>query len=130
MLRVGQDRATKIGYDPKLLNFVQGNAEILESIPDNSIDVYTIAFGIRNVTNIDKALSEAHRVLKRGGRFLCLEFSKVQNPMFREFYTQYSMNVIPLIGQVVTGDKDSYQYLVESIDKFHSQVFYFDLKKF
>jgi len=71
MLRVGQDRANNFGYNPKMLNFVQGNAEFLENIPDNSIDVYTIAFGIRNVTNIDVALKEAHRVLKKGGRFLC-----------------------------------------------------------
>jgi len=90
-------------------------------IEDNSIDLYTVAFGIRNVTNILAALKEANRVLKKGGRFMCLEFSKVQNPVLREVYRQYSFNVIPLIGQLVANDKDSYQYLVESIEKFHTQ---------
>lgn len=66
-------------------------------------------------------LKEAHRVLRKGGRFLCLEFSKVQNPMFREFYEKYSLNVIPIMGEIVAGDKDSYKYLVESIDKFMTQ---------
>jgi len=110
MLRVGQKRSADLGHDPKLLNFMQGNAEHLEHIADESIDVYTIAFGIRNVTRIDLALKEAHRVLRKGGRFLCLEFSKVQNPMFREFYEKYSMNVIPVMGEVVAGDKESYKY--------------------
>jgi 2-methoxy-6-polyprenyl-1,4-benzoquinol methylase len=100
---------------------MQGNAEDLKHIPDESIDVYTIAFGIRNCTRIDLVLKEAHRVLRKGGRFLCLEFSTVQNPMFREFYEKYSLNVIPVMGEIVAGDKDSYKYLVESINKFMTQ---------
>lgn len=88
---------------------------------DESVDLYTISFGIRNVTNIPKALKEAHRVLKKGGRFMCLEFSKVQNPLFREFYKFYSFNVIPQMGKIVANDYDSYKYLVESIEMFHSQ---------
>jgi len=100
---------------------VEGNAEDLSSIPDGSVDLYTISFGIRNVTNIPKALREAHRVLKKGGRFMCLEFSKVQNPLFREVYRQYSFNVIPVVGKVVANDYDSYKYLVESIEMFLTQ---------
>jgi 2-methoxy-6-polyprenyl-1,4-benzoquinol methylase len=106
---------------PTESRFIEGNAESLKDIPDNSIDLYTISFGIRNVTNIPQALREAHRVLKKGGRFMCLEFSKVENPIFREFYKQYSFNVIPLMGKVVAGDYDSYKYLVESIDVFLTQ---------
>lgn len=101
--------------------FIEGNAEDLKDIPDNSVDLYTVSFGIRNVTNIPKALREANRVLKKGGRFMCLEFSKVQNPLFREFYKQYSFNVIPLLGKVVANDYESYKYLVESIDVFLTQ---------
>ena len=100
---------------------MQGNAENLAGVPDNSVDLYTISFGIRNVTNIPQALKEAHRVLKKGGRFMCLEFSRVQNPMFREFYRQYSFNIIPVVGKIVAGDYDSYKYLVESIDVFLTQ---------
>lgn len=102
-------------------SFIEGNAEDLSSIPDGSVDLYTISFGIRNVTNIPKALREAHRVLKKGGRFMCLEFSKVQNPLFREIYKQYSFNVIPMVGKVVANDYDSYKYLVESIEMFLTQ---------
>lgn len=101
--------------------FIEGNAESLKDIPDNSVDLYTISFGIRNVTNIPQALREAHRVLKKGGRFMCLEFSKVENPLFREVYKQYSFNVIPLMGKIVANDYDSYKYLVESIDVFLTQ---------
>lgn len=100
---------------------MEGNAEDLSGLADESIDLYTISFGIRNVTNIPKALREAHRVLKKGGRFMCLEFSKVQNPFFREFYKWYSFNVIPTMGKVVANDYDSYKYLVESIEMFHTQ---------
>lgn len=121
MLKVGQQNAMTKGYSLDNLEFVEGNAEILKDIPDNSIDLYTISFGIRNVTNIPQALREAHRVLKKGGRFMCLEFSKVKNPIFREFYKQYSFNVIPMMGKVVAGDYDSYKYLVESIDVFLTQ---------
>ena len=99
---------------------MQGNAESLP-FPDKSFDVYTIAFGIRNVTHIDHALSEAFRVLKPGGRFMCLEFSKVELPVFDKVYDLFSFNVIPLMGKLTTGDRDSYQYLVESIRKFPPQ---------
>lgn len=119
MLRVGRDRAINRG---KLNNFdwVTGNAETLP-LEDNSIDVYTIAFGLRNVTRIDNALKEAHRVLKSGGRFYCLEFSHVENPALAALYDKFSFNIIPKMGQVIAKDKESYQYLVESIRKFPTQ---------
>jgi ubiquinone/menaquinone biosynthesis methyltransferase len=119
MLKVGADRARKLGYD-HAIEFVEGNAESL-SLPDNSVDLYTIAFGIRNVPRIELALSEAHRVLKKGGRFLCMEFSKVENPLFSQLYGFYNFNIIPLMGQAIAGDKESYQYLAESIEKFPDQ---------
>ena len=84
------------------------NAENLDGIEDNSFDLYTIAFGIRNVTDRAKALKEAHRVLRRGGRFLCLEFSEVQIPGFKEIYDTYSFHMIPLLGQFIANDRDSY----------------------
>ena len=102
------------------LDWVEGNAEKLP-FDDDVFDAYTIAFGIRNVTNISVALEEAHRVLRPGGRFLCLEFSRVENPMLRAAYTAYSFNVIPEIGNLVAGDRDSYKYLVESIARFPNQ---------
>eukprot|EP00943_MAST-04B_sp_MAST-4B-sp1_P003316 g3316.t1 len=121
MLRVGESRAIKRGYDvTNNLNFVEGNAEKLP-FDDNTFDAYTIAFGIRNVTNVDNALSEANRVLKPGGRFLCLEFSRVESDILRQLYDAYSFNVIPTVGEMVTKDRDSYQYLVESIRKFPDQ---------
>jgi demethylmenaquinone methyltransferase/2-methoxy-6-polyprenyl-1,4-benzoquinol methylase len=82
------------------------------------VDAYTIAFGLRNVTHIGAALAEARRVLKPGGRFLCLEFSPVQGPLLRRAYDFYSFAVLPLMGQVVAGDRDAYQYLAESIRRF------------
>lgn len=115
MLAVGADRAEKKGLSH--IDFMEGNAEELPFEP-NTFDAYTIAFGIRNVPQIDKALSEAYRVLKRGGRFLCLEFSTADVPGFDKFYEAYSFNVIPRMGEIITGDRDSYQYLVESIRKF------------
>ena len=99
------------------IRFVQGNAEAL-GLPDSHFDAYTIAFGIRNVPRIDKALAEAYRVLKRGGRFLCLEFSHVDVPLLDKVYEAYSFNVIPPMGRMVTGEAEPYQYLVESIRKF------------
>lgn len=116
MLDVGRARAAKRHFDAKL-EFVQANAEDLP-FPDNSFDAYTIAFGIRNVPRIDVALTEARRVLKRGGRFLCLEFSNVDVPFLDRLYEAYSFRAIPRIGQWVTGDADSYRYLVESIARF------------
>ncbi len=100
--------------------FVEGNAETLP-FPDNTFDCYTIAFGLRNVTHRDKALREAYRVLKPGGRFLCMEFSKVVIPGFAQFYDWYSLNLIPILGDMVAQDRASYQYLVESIRMFPDQ---------
>jgi demethylmenaquinone methyltransferase/2-methoxy-6-polyprenyl-1,4-benzoquinol methylase len=116
MLEVGRERIASLGRDGEI-DFVHGNAEELP-FPDRSFDVVTIAFGIRNVPRIDKALSEAHRVLRIGGRFLCLEFSAVDVPGLDRLYDLYSFNVIPAIGRAVTGDREAYQYLVESIRKF------------
>ena len=99
------------------MSFVEGNAEAL-AFPNSSFDAYTIAFGIRNVPRIDLALSEAYRVLKPGGRFLCLEFSTVDMPGLDRIYDLFSFKVIPPLGRAVTGDAESYQYLVESIRKF------------
>lgn len=119
MLSVGRDRAIDKGM-PDGFEWVTGNAESLP-LPDESVDVYTIAFGMRNVTRIDNALAEALRVLKPGGRFYCLEFSRVREPMLAKIYDAYSFHVIPKIGEIVAKDRGSYQYLVESIRKFPSQ---------
>lgn len=108
------------------IEFACGNAESLP-FPDNHFHLYTIAFGIRNVTYIDKALQEAHRVLKPGGRFLCLEFSKVQPEAFARIYDAYSFHVIPRLGGLLAGDRDSYQYLVESIRQFPKQDVFADM---
>ena len=116
MLRVGAERAKTWRY-PAQASFVEANAEELP-FADNSFDAYTIAFGIRNVPRIQKALNEAHRVLKRGGRILVLEFSQVDVPGFDAVYKVFSDRVIPPMGKVVTGDAQPYQYLVESIRKF------------
>jgi ubiquinone/menaquinone biosynthesis methyltransferase len=126
MLRVGERRArerygSQLLDETKALSFVQGNAEKLVNWEDNTFDLYTIAFGLRNVTNVDQALSEACRVLKPGGRFMCLEFSQVPNTVLRNIYDTYSFNVIPAMGEMVANDRASYQYLVESIRKFSNQ---------
>jgi ubiquinone/menaquinone biosynthesis methyltransferase len=110
------------------VSWMCGNAEAIP-FADNTWDAYTIAFGIRNVTHIDKALAEAFRVLKPGGRFMCLEFSQVQPEWMRKVYDTYSFNVIPRIGQMVTGDGDPYQYLVESIRQFPQQDVFADMIK-
>ena len=115
MLGVGMERATAKKVEG--LTWQVENAETL-SFADSSFDAYTIAFGIRNVTDIPKALREAHRVLKRGGRFYCLEFSTSEWPGFGELYDRYSDKVIPRIGKIVAKDEDSYRYLVESIRRF------------
>ena len=116
MLSVGRERARERGHD-FAVTFEQGNAEALP-YPDRHFDCVTIAFGIRNVPRIERALADAHRVLRIGGRFLCLEFSSVTVPGVDALYELYSFNVIPRIGQVITGDREAYQYLVESIRKF------------
>jgi demethylmenaquinone methyltransferase/2-methoxy-6-polyprenyl-1,4-benzoquinol methylase len=116
MLAVGRERATERGHDDAV-TFEQGNAEELP-YPDRSFDCVTIAFGIRNVPRIERALAEAYRVLRIGGRFLCLEFSSVDVPGIDSLYELYSFQVIPRIGEVVTGDREAYRYLVESIRKF------------
>ncbi len=115
MLAVGIERAQKreIGG----LSWSEQNAEKL-TFDDKCFDAYTIAFGIRNVTHIDKALEEAHRVLKRGGRFFCLEFSTTLWPGFAEVYDAYSHKLVPKIGKLLAKDEDSYRYLIESIRRF------------
>ena len=116
MLNVGRARAAARHLDDRV-SFAEGNAEAL-SFPDRTFDGYTIAFGIRNVPRIDLALGEAFRVLRPGGRFLCLEFSTVDVPGLDRLYELFSFKVIPPLGRAVTGDAESYQYLVESIRKF------------
>jgi demethylmenaquinone methyltransferase/2-methoxy-6-polyprenyl-1,4-benzoquinol methylase len=115
MLAVGRERAGS-RYDGRI-DFVEANAEALP-LGDKAFDGYTIAFGIRNVPRIETALKEAYRVLKRGGHFLCLEFSNVDMPGLDALYEAYSFNVIPAMGGLVTGDAESYRYLVESIRRF------------
>jgi demethylmenaquinone methyltransferase/2-methoxy-6-polyprenyl-1,4-benzoquinol methylase len=117
MLAEGVRRAKGEGA----FDWVAGDAEALP-FPDAQFDAYTIAFGIRNVTHIDKALSEARRVLKPGGRFLCLEFSQVQAPGLDFLYDKFSFNVLPALGQIVAGDGEAYRYLVESIRRFPPQA--------
>lgn len=119
MLSVGRDRAIDQGRLHGL-HWVCGNAETLP-LPDRSMDAYTIAFGLRNVTRMDQALAEARRVLKPGGRFLCLEFSHVVLPFLDRLYDLYSFHLLPALGGMVAGDRESYQYLVESIRRFPSQ---------
>jgi demethylmenaquinone methyltransferase/2-methoxy-6-polyprenyl-1,4-benzoquinol methylase len=116
MLAVGRARAAERGLDDAIA-FVEGNAEALP-LADRSYDAVTIAFGIRNVPRIEAALVEAYRVLRIGGRFLCLEFSTVDVPGLDAFYDFYSFNVIPALGRAVVGDAEAYRYLVESIRRF------------
>jgi demethylmenaquinone methyltransferase / 2-methoxy-6-polyprenyl-1,4-benzoquinol methylase len=119
MLTEGRARA-EAAQMPDALDWVVGDAMALP-FADNSFDVYTISFGIRNVTDIPAALREAYRVLRPGGRLMVLEFSQLPNPALQKAYDLYSFNVIPVMGQVVAGDRDSYQYLVESIRRFPDQ---------
>jgi demethylmenaquinone methyltransferase/2-methoxy-6-polyprenyl-1,4-benzoquinol methylase len=120
MLEVGRQRVAKAGLS-KQVDFVEGNAEALP-FADGEFDACTIALGIRNVPRIDRALAEARRVLKFGGRFLCLEFSEVDVPWLDRAYDLWSRHAIPRIGEAVTGDGDSYRYLVQSIAKFPNQA--------
>ena len=115
MLGGGIDRAQQRRLEG--LVWTEQNAETL-SFADRSFDAYTIAFGIRNVTHIDRALAEAYRVLKRGGRFFCLEFSTTTWPGFSDIYRGYSRDLVPRLGRIVANDADSYRYLIESIERF------------
>ena len=119
MLKVGVERARERHMEGLL--WAEENAEAL-TLPDLTFDAYTIAFGIRNVTHIDRALAEAHRVLRIGGRFFCLEFSTSNWPGFRELYDAYSHHVVPRIGKAVANDEASYRYLIESIRRFPSMA--------
>lgn len=119
MLSQGQARAD----DSNILHgldFLCADAENLP-LPDNRYHLYTIAFGIRNVTHINKVLEQAHHILRPGGRFMCLEFSHVENPLLSRAYDAYSFGIIPKLGKAIAGDADPYQYLVESIRKFPTQ---------
>lgn len=119
MIKYGRDRI----INKNLLDHFKFTVASGQDLPheDNTVDFYTIAFGIRNFTDIKIGLKEAKRVLKPGGKFICLEFSKVNNDILRKLYELYSFNIIPKIGKLVTKDQDSYQYLVESIKKFPKQ---------
>ncbi len=119
MVETGRNRAIDKGVLGTILWLV-GDAEDLP-LASMSADACTIAFGLRNVTHIERALAEARRVLKPGGRFVCLEFSRVVLPLLHQAYDLYSFAVLPLMGQIVTGDRDAYQYLVESIRRFPPQ---------
>jgi len=125
MLAVGRERVRKRGLEDSI-EFVEANAEELP-FPEESFDAYTIAFGIRNVPDIAAALAEAFRVLKPGGRFLCLEFSEVDMPLLDRAYEAWSFRAIPQIGRIVAGDSGPYSYLVESIRKFPNQTNFADM---
>lgn len=127
MLKVGKARAIEKKLD-KQITFIEGDAQKLP-FEDNMFDAYTIAFGIRNVPNISLALQEAYRVLKPGGHFLCLEFSQVTDSIIEKLYNAWSFYAIPNIGKFVANDRDSYQYLVDSIRKFPIQNTFLDMIK-
>lgn len=119
MLKVGRKRALDRGY-VRGFDWVEANAEDLP-FEDSSFDLYSISFGLRNVTHIDDALAEAFRVLRPGGQFFCLEFSQVSDPLLRKLYDQYSFSILPAMGEIVAKDRASYQYLAESIRQFPSR---------
>ncbi|KAI0113274.1 ubiquinone/menaquinone [Daldinia grandis] len=130
MLAVGKQRSLALPASQQAaLSFLEADATTFPpgAVPDASLDLYTVAFGIRNFSNIPAALAEAYRVLKPGGVFACLEFSKVGNPLFDALYKRWSFSAIPLIGHLVAGDRDSYQYLVESIERFPTQPQFRDM---
>ena len=125
MLEVGKKRAKERNFEgpcTKLLDieWIEGNAESLQ-IEDSSQDIYTISFGMRNIANRLNAIKECYRVLKPGGRFFCLEMSKVQNPLFRSFYNFYTFNISPLMTKIIAKENDIYNYLAESICMFDDQ---------
>jgi demethylmenaquinone methyltransferase/2-methoxy-6-polyprenyl-1,4-benzoquinol methylase len=119
MLAIGRARA----LDQGILTGIEWVCADAERLPvaDRSVDLYTVGFGLRNVTHIDRALAEARRVLKPGGRFLCLEFTPEITPFLQPLYDLYSFRIVPFLGRVVTGDRDAYSYLVESIRRFPRQ---------
>lgn len=119
MINNGRNKAINQGVLNEI-KWTVGNAQNLP-FSDMGFDAYTIAFGLRNVTNLQMALQEAYRVLKPGGRFMCLEFSKLTSPILDKFYDFYSFSILPNLGKVITGDKDAYKYLVESIRLFPDQ---------
>jgi demethylmenaquinone methyltransferase/2-methoxy-6-polyprenyl-1,4-benzoquinol methylase len=119
MIEIGRTRALDAGILAGI-DWLAGDAEALP-FADRSFDLYTIAFGLRNLTRIDRALAEARRVLKTGGRFLCLDFTPAIAPLLQPLYDLYSFQLLPLLGQVVTGHRDAYAYLVESIRRFPPQ---------
>ena len=119
MLAIGRARALDQGVLTGI-EWVCADAERLP-VAARSVDLYTVAFGLRNVTRLDAALAEARRVLKPGGRFLCLEFTPEITPLFQPLYDLYSFQIVPLLGQIVTGDREAYAYLVESIRRFPPQ---------
>lgn len=125
MLSVGRDRAIDRN-DLALIDWICADAQKLP-LPDCSMDAYTIAFGIRNVTHIERALSEARRVLKPGGRFLCLEFSDLKWEALKPIYDTYSFKVVPWLGDKVADDRAAYEYLVESIRRFPDQTTFSDM---
>ncbi len=126
MLQQGRDRMIDRGRIGAPIAWLCGDAEALP-LADRSVEAYTIAFGLRNVTHIERALAEAHRVLKPGGRFLCLEFSRVVLPLFDRLYDLYSFRALPALGAMVAGDREAYLYLAESIRRFPDQATLVDL---
>jgi demethylmenaquinone methyltransferase / 2-methoxy-6-polyprenyl-1,4-benzoquinol methylase len=128
MLDVGKTRAIDMNLDHARIIWQQENAESL-SFATNTFDAYSISFGIRNVTHLHHALSEAHRVLKIGGHFLCLEFSMPTQTWLQRIYDAYSFHVIPALGNTITGDKEAYQYLVESIRQFPTPTLFSSMMK-
>ena len=120
MLRQGRDRMIDRGQLAAPIAWLCGDAEALP-LASRSVEAYTIGFGLRNVTHIEQALAEAHRVLKPGGRFLCLEFSRVVLPLFDQLYERYSFQALPALGAMVAGDREAYLYLAESIRRFPDQ---------
>lgn len=119
MLQVGRSRSIDRGH-LRGLSWVCGDAQALP-LPNRSVEAYSIAFGLRNVTHIDQALREAHRALRPGGRFVCLEFSHVVLPLLKELYDLYSFNALPALGKIIAGDEEAYRYLAESIRRFPPQ---------
>ena len=129
MLAEGEMRFQELKWNDgsERVNFLVQNGETMDAIEDNSKDVYTIAFGIRNFTDIQAGLNTAYRVLRPGGIFACLEFSQVDNPILDYAYQAYSFSLLPLMGQLIANDRESYQYLVESIRRFPKQEEFRDM---